>query len=363
MKKITAAVIRDPRGDFTLEEAVLGDLQKDEILVRIQACGVCHTDAKFREILSLPAVLGHEGTGIVEETGADVTGIRPGDRVILSYPWCGACAYCRQDEPYLCEQMIPLSFSGARLDGSRPVLVHDRPVSSAFFQQSAFASHVITPARGVVPVASDLPVEMLAALPCGIQTGAGTIMNSLRFRQGSTLVVFGAGAVGLSAVMAARIAGAGTIIVVDRIPSRLELALELGASHVLNFLEGEVVKRVRDILPGGAAYAFDTSATVAGLKDAIDSIGQGGRVGIVSFPEGGREFPFSTKTLFIRLGTLQGIIQGHAVPRQFIPRLLDWHAQGLFPYERLITAYAFADINRAFADAESGSAVKPVLIM
>ncbi|MDX1404356.1 MAG: NAD(P)-dependent alcohol dehydrogenase [Woeseiaceae bacterium] len=363
MTVATAAVAREPHGDMSLETVELDDLRPGEILVKIDACGICHTDVKYRDIVPLPAVFGHEGTGVVEATGEGVTGLSPGDRVIMSYAFCGECPCCSNNQPYLCENLYPVTFSGKRFDGSATMRLAGEPISGAFFQQSSFASHAITLERTAVRVASEVSPEMLAAIPCGVQTGAGAMINTFSVQRGDSVVVFGAGTVGLSAVMVANMIGASPIICVEVLQNRLELARELGATHVLNASEGDVAARIKQILPRGARYALDASATVAALESAIQCIGQGGRIAIVSFPDGGKQFPFSTKDLFLRVGSLQGTVQGHSVPREFLPRLIEWQREGRFPYEKLISTYAFADINQAFEDAESGLAIKPVLLM
>ena len=348
MKSITAAVLREPHGEFSLERVELDDLHEGELLVALEASGICHTDEKFRSVLPLPAVLGHEGAGVVEAAAPGVTGVKPGDRVIISYPWCGHCPDCAAGKPYQCGLIPQLQFGGC---------------SAAFFQQSSFASHALTLARSVIPAPRDLPAELLAALPCSIQTGAGAVINSFGIKAGESLLVFGAGAVGLSAVMAAKMVGAEPVICVDRIQSRLDLAVELGAGHVLNFEEDDIPGRVRDVAPRGVQFVLETSTTVAALDDALECIGQGGRIGIVSYPHGGDKFPFTSKNLFLRVGAIQGIVQGHAVPREFIPRLIEWRRQGIFPYHKLITTYDFKDINNAFRDAAAGAVIKPVLLM
>ncbi len=363
MVAATAAIVREPHGEMKLETVELDDLREREILVKVEASGICHTDAKYQGVLPLPAVFGHEGTGIVEAIGSGVTDVKPGERVIMSYAFCGACPCCENDKPYLCENTFELSFSGLRADGSSAIRLAGKPISGSFFQQSSFASHAITLERTVVPIRSDLPPEMLAAIPCGVQTGAGAMLNTFGVREGESLIIFGAGTVGLSAVMAARMINASTIICVDKLRNRLELAADLGATHVLNANDGEIPPRVKEILPRGVQYALDASATVDALEDAMQCIGQGGRIAVVSFPEGGKKFPFTTRDLFIRVGSLQGTIQGHSVPRQFLPKLIDWQARGLFPYDRLISTYDFADINKAFSDAQAGTVIKPVLIM
>jgi aryl-alcohol dehydrogenase len=363
MTAATAAILRQPHGEMSLETVELDDLRDGEILVKVDAAGICHTDAKYRGIVPLPAVFGHEGTGTVEAIGEGVTDVKPGDRVIMSYAFCGSCPCCDDNKPYMCENMYKLSFTGLRADGSSAIRLDGEPISGSFFQQSSFASHAITLAGTVVPVKSDLPPEMLAAIPCGVQTGAGAMVNTFGVQEGESVIIFGAGTVGLSAVIAARMIGASPIICVDVLQNRLDLAAELGATHLLNTNDGDVAQRVKEILPRGVQYAFDASATVAALEAALQCIGQGGSIAIVSFPEGGKKFPFTTRELFLRVGSLQGTIQGHSVPRKFLPKLIEWQQKGLFPYEKFITTYDFADINEAFSDAEAGTAIKPVLLM
>ena len=203
--KATAAVLYEPDGQFSLEPIELDEVRSDELLVRIKACGICHTDTKAKEMLSLPAVLGHEGAGIVEAVGKNVTRIKPGDRVLISYPWCGACPQCLAQQPFICTELMPICFGGTRLDGSHTIKLDGKPISGAFFQQSSFASHAITLERDVVPISGTTPFEHLAALPCGIQTGAGAILNSLDVQPRSSLLIIGAGTVGLSAVMAGKL--------------------------------------------------------------------------------------------------------------------------------------------------------------
>jgi aryl-alcohol dehydrogenase len=356
-----AAVIEQAGGAFTLTPVVLDDLREDEVLVRIEACGICHTDVKAQTRLELPAVLGHEGTGRIEAVGSAVSRVNIGDRVILSYPSCGGCPNCQRRQPWRCDHINELKFAGRRLDGSRTLSLEGKPISSAFFQQSAFATRAITRERSVVPVTGDYKPELLAALPCGVQTGAGAILNTLLVGAGDSLVVFGAGTVGLSAVMAARIRDAATIVAVDVVASRLRLAGELGATHTLHGDEPDLAARIGDILPKGARFTLDTTGNQDMQNLAVDCLAMGGECGLVAV---GREpFPFHLFSVFSRAAVLYGVIQGSSVPGEFIPQLLRYHEQGRFPFDRLITVYDFNDINSAFADAAAGIAVKPVLKM
>ena len=358
-----AAIVSEPGGPFSLEAVDLDDLQAHEVLVKIAACGICHTDLKFQSRLPLPGVFGHEGTGTVEAVGSSVKDVSVGDRVILSYPWCGECPLCNDGEPYRCENIPALKFGGSRRDGSSPIRLDGEEITGAFFQQSSFATHAVAHEHTVVRVETDQPAEMLAALPCGVQTGAGAVINTFSVGAGDSLVVFGVGAVGLSAIMAGRMLNASPIIAIDMVESRLELAQELGADHALNAADPDLVRQVGALLPHGAKFALDCSATVPALKNAIEIIGQGGKVGIFSAPPPGQTFEFTTRGLFEKVASLHSIVQGYSVPSKFIPELIRYQEQGVFPYERLVTTYRFADINDAIADAKRGQAIKPVLLM
>ena len=359
----TAAIVWEPGGDLTLEPVELDALQDNELLVRIAACGICHTDVKFQERLKLPGVFGHEGTGTVEAIGGGVNGINVGDRVVLSYPWCGTCPSCKHEEPYRCENIPALKFGGQRPDGSKPIRLNGQEITSAFFQQSSFATRAVVAENTVVPVNTNQPPEMLAALPCGVQTGAGAVLNTFDVQAGESLVIFGVGAVGLSAVMAGKLVGASPIIAIDMVQSRLDLAIELGADYAFMASDADLLDKIGELLPHGSNYALDCSATVPALRNAIDIIGQGGKVGIFSAPPPGQTFEFTTRGLFEKVGSLHGIVQGFSVPQKFIPKLIRYQEEGRFPYEKLVTTYRFEDINQAMADAESGAAVKPVLLM
>jgi aryl-alcohol dehydrogenase len=335
--------------------------------VRIVATGMCHTDMVARDKVydvPHPIVLGHEGAGVVEQVGEDVRKVAPGDPVVLTYMWCGHCRPCYLGKVYYCENVYPLCFGGARLDKSTATRdgkgnkVHDH-----FFGQSSFGTLALANERNVVKVPKEAPLERLGPLGCGIQTGAGAVMNALRVRPGTSVAVFGAGAVGLSAVMAARICGATTIIAADVVPSRLETAKELGATHVVNSEQTDPVEAIKAITHGGADFSLEATGIPAVLRQAIDSIGVLGRCGIVGAARLGAEAGFDVNDVMIPGKKIQGILQGESVPDIFIPQLIDLHMQGRFPYDRLIKFYRLEDINQAAADSEKGETVKPVIRM
>ena len=361
-QKVKAAVLHTPDSSFSIQEVELAELQPGEVRVKVEASGVCHTDIFARHHVSTPSVLGHEGVGIIEETGPGVDNFQVGQRVIISYPWCDDCAVCRNNRPWLCENLLPLCFGGARLDGSKTISLEGTPISSAFFQQSSFASHAITLARDIVSVDEDVAPAILAALPCGIQTGAGAIMNSFSMEKGQSLLVIGAGAVGLSAVMAAVIVGASPIIVADIHDSRLSLAKDLGADYSINVKDPGLVLGCSDIIPGGVDYILDTSGREESMLNGFQCLAREGTLGIVTTPDEGLP-NFELDELFLRGASLQGIIQGSSIPGNFIPRLIEYYRDGRFPVDRLVKTYPFAEINRAIDDSLSGETIKPVLVM
>ena len=356
-----AAVIHEPQGKFVIETVVLDDLRDDEVLVRNEASGICHTDFVGINLLTLPAVVGHEGVGIVEAVGSAVSYVKPNDRVIMSYPSCGCCLQCKTDQPYHCDQHIPLGFNGVRMDGSSTMSLNGAPLSGAFFQQSSFANHSIASEHNLIKIGSSYPSELLASIPCGVQTGAGSVLNTFKVKKNQSIVIFGAGAVGLSAVMAAKLVGASPIIAVDIISERLNLALEFGATHIINATSADVAEQVKDILPHGAKYTLETSANEQALEDAITSVKTGGECGMVIAPHFGEKYPFSPTEIFKRAANLKGIIQGSSIPRKFLIELLELNKKGLMPFDKMTKTYDFTDINKAVHDTKSGKTIKSVL--
>lgn len=353
---ICAAVLRGPEGLLNIEPLELEGPRPDEILVRIVASGICHTDISFCDTWDsgdMPVVLGHEGAGVVEEVGKDVSGVAPGDHVVLSYQSCGECPSCRSGRPVDCDRFWEANFGFERLDGSNAL--HRSHVRGHFFGQSSFATHSLVTQRNMVTVSQDLPLDVLAPLGCGLQTGAGTVLNSLKVGEGAGIAVFGTGAVGLASIMAARIAKAHPIIGVDRVPHRLQLAQELGATHVIDTQNDDVAPRIAEIGAGGVNFVVETTGDWALHRVAIKVLKPRGTVALLAGGGGEQGLPGGRKAV--------GIIQGDAVPQLFIPKLIDFYRQGQFPFDRLIRFYDFTQINEAIADAKNGDTIKPVLRM
>ncbi len=358
--KIEAMVIRQPGGPFCREALELDAPGNHEVLVRIVAAGMCHTDLAVLDQtfpFPLPFVLGHEGSGIVERVGADVTSVAAGDHVVLTFNSCGACRSCETGHQAYCHSFSALNLSGRRSDGSTTLRCGEEAVHGSFFSQSSFATHALAHERSVVRVPRDAPLELLGPLGCGVQTGAGAVINMLRPWPGSTAAVFGTGAVGLSAIMAARIAGCGRIFAVDPAQNRLDLASELGATDLINVTQQDAKTIILNA--GGADVSLDTSGSPAGVSAAIECLKRNGSCGLVS--SGGRG---STVTLPIAqlMGRhIFGVIEGDATPRTFIPQLVEFHRQGKLPFERMVKFYDRSEIGQAAADSRSGATIKPII--
>ncbi len=362
-----AAVIRSGSHNFAIEPVSLDDPRDDEVLVRLVATGVCHTDLIARDQVypvPQPVVLGHEGAGIVEKVGALVTHVEPGDHVVLSFLSCGECPACEQQSPAYCHHLFGLCFGGSRSDGSSAIRdAQGESVHGHFFGQSSFATFAIAHRRNVVKVRRDAPLEFLGPLGCGLQTGAGAVLNVFRPKKGQSVAVFGAGAVGLSAVMAARHLGASPIIVIDVVHERLQLAHELGADLAIDARQGSVVEQIQAASGGGVDFSLEATGVAAVLRQAIDALGQQGVCGIVGATAPADELSFNIADVMIRGKTIRGIVEGDSVPEELIPRLVDLYLAGEFPIDRLVTTYAFHAIDQAVVDAETGAVIKPVLLM
>jgi aryl-alcohol dehydrogenase len=365
LMQIKAAIVSERSGSFAIETVELCEPRPDEVIVRVVASGMCQTDLHGRDGYfdsPYPAVYGHEGAGIVHAVGNAVRGLVPGDHVVMSYPWCGACANCRQQRRNYCVHGRSLKSNGTRADGSTLLSKNGAPVYSAFFQQSSFGTFALSQERYTVKVRNDAPLELLGPLACSGQTGAGAVLNVMKPQPGESIAIFGVGAVGLSALMAAKIAGCDPIVAVDVHDRRLALARELGATHTINHNAcGDPVAEIRKI-GGGVRYSLETSAVPAVFREAIECLMPAGTCVLLGSARKGSEVTFEMP--FLQQGRMvRGVVQGDSVPQEFIPRLVDLIVAKKFPIERMIKFYDFADINRAAQESSAGIAIKPVLRM
>ena len=362
--KVLAAVTRKP-GRLSIEAVKLSKPKATEVLVKTIACGVCHTDAAALHAfipVTLPIILGHEGVGVVEETGSDVVSLQKGDRVILSFPSCGKCDYCRDDHPYACDNLNTLFFDGTYNDGTKRVSQHGTEISS-FFGQGAFADHIIVDARNAVKVDIDTDKDLanLCSLGCGVQTGAGAVLLCIQPKKGTSIAVFGCGGVGMSAIMAAAIAGCTTIIGIDVVPNRLALAKELGATHVINSNEIDPIAEIKRITGGGAHNSVESSGIANVTLQALACLRRTGRAVVLSVT-GPETINLPIETLLMNPSvTLTGLCEGASNPQTFIPELVRYYKEGRLPVNKLNRFYDFKDIEKAFKDSHDGITIKPIL--
>lgn len=359
--EITAAVARGADAPFSFETLDLEAPRPGEVLVRLVASGVCHTDLVTKSVFpaELPIVVGHEGSGIVEQVGSEVTGIAVGDHVLLTYASCGTCARCENGLPPYCENFVILNTSGGRADFTSPLSRNGERVMGAFFGQSSFATYALVAARSIVVV--DESVDLVATAPfgCGVQTGAGAVANVMKPGPQDSLVIFGVGGVGMAALMAARAIGVGTVVAVDLSADRLATAKELGADVTIDGAAEDVVAQIVAATGGGANFALDTTAINPVIANGLQALAPMGTLVLVGLGEATMEVEIGHLTGNGK--AIRGCIEGSGDPQQFIPRLLAWHAEGKFPIEKISKTYKFEDIEAAFTDAHDGTTIKPIL--
>jgi aryl-alcohol dehydrogenase len=360
--EIKAAVANAPHTPFVIEPLRLDAPRADEVLVKLAATGICHTDVAIVEQilpLPLPYVLGHEGAGVVVEVGNAVTSVAKGDHVVLTFGSCGTCRQCANGHPAYCSSQPLLNFSGRRSDGS--ATVHNRrgePVNASFFGQSSFATHSISPVRNVIKVRSDAPLKFLGPLGCGLMTGAGSVLNVLKPTADSTFVIFGTGALGFAALFAAKLMGCKRIVAVDRVKSRLELARATGATEVIDTSNTDLDKALAEI--GGVDHALDTTGVPKVLEAAIRSLNVCGQLALVGASP---ERCMSTDIMHMISGrVVRGVVEGDANPPEFIPFLVDKFLAGEFPIDAVSAFYPFERINAAVSDGVAGKTIKPIVV-
>ena len=358
-----AAVVEGQGQPFTMADVELEPPREDEVLVRMVATGLCHTDITMGSFLPpemFPNVFGHEGAGVVEEVGAGVQGLEAGDHVVMSFRSCRDCAKCRAGLVGYCDQTLLLNYMGMRMDGSMPISRDGSQVFGSFFGQSSLAAHALAYADNCVKVDPDLDLTLVAPYGCGFQTGAGTVLNVIRPAKDDSLAVYGVGAVGLAAIAAAASEGVESIVAVDPLAARRHAAEKLGATTVDPTSIDDVVARVRELTGGGAAYAIDTTAIPEVVKQAQQALGVRGT--LVALGLGAEDYALDAIDLLQGGKTVKASVEGDSDPQEMVPRLIEMRAAGTFPVDDLVTTYPADQINQAVEDVTSGAVVKPVLV-
>ena len=366
---IQALVVEEKDAPFVEQELELEEPARGEALVRIVAAGVCHTDQITRHgdmPMPFPAVLGHEGAGIVERVGEGVTQVAPGDKVIIGWPWCGECRNCLDGQPRYCLRTGEALVSGKRFKGERAGTTaysrNGQPINGHFFGQSSFATHSITTADALVKVPGDTPLELLGPLACGLGTGAGAVLNEARPRLGDAVLIVGVGAVGLAAIMAARNSGVTKIIAADVHDNRLEMAQEFGATYAINSRSKDLVEEVRRITGSTVDFAFDCTGVIPVIEQLAETVGMLGTLVLVGGAPANARFSLDhLRTLWGK--RVIGVLGGGGRSGQLIPALVELYRQGRFPFDRLVKYYELGEIEQALADSKSGDVVKPILRM
>jgi S-(hydroxymethyl)glutathione dehydrogenase / alcohol dehydrogenase len=342
--------------DLVIEDLEIDAPHAGEVAVRLVATGVCHSDLnglRGSRPLPLPMVLGHEGAGVVEAVGAGVTSVAVGDHVVLAaIARCGKCQKCVAGKPWLCSVAGANLFTGTLFDGTTRLKLDGRPVYH-WFSQSSFAERAVVPEGAAVKVRRDVSLQKIATLACGVSTGLGAVLNAARVEPGASVVVIGCGGVGVSAVVGADLAQAGTIVAVDIADDKLEFARSLGATHAVNAKTTDPVEAIRALTGGGAEHVFDCVGSPTTLTQLVQMIGVDGHGWLIGAPTPGASFSFPTDG-FLRNKSFHGVTLGSVRPSIDIPRYVELYVKGRLPLDRLVTrAYGLDRINEAFGALET----------
>lgn len=368
--KTQALVLDNVGAEFQLRDIQVDDPLEDEVLVRMISSGICHSDLGVQNgNIGLgpvfPCILGHEGAGVIAKLGAGVTGLEVGDQVLLSFNFCGKCRICNLGRPASCTAWGGLNFGFMRSDGGLNVGVQSNgePVRGVFFGQSSFAGYTLASPRSCVKVAKDVDITYLGPLGCGIQTGAGTVLNVLKPKVSDRVAIWGLGGVGISALLATKALGVKTIIAIDLLSSRLDLALELGASHAINGADKDILEQIAKITDGDMLdYVVEATGIVPCMRMAWDSLAIFGTLAQIGMPKDGTEAPIQVVPGVAMQKTWLGILEGDAYPPEFIPKLVEMVAAGTMPVEKISRLFPISKFQDAIDAMKQGTVMKPILV-
>jgi S-(hydroxymethyl)glutathione dehydrogenase/alcohol dehydrogenase len=359
-----AAVLYEHNTPLVVEEVAVDPPKSGEVLVRMAASGVCHSDLHMLRGIHpapLPAILGHEGAGVVEEVGPGVTNVRAGDHVVLSWlPYCGHCRMCASGRLNVCLN-VAWSESGTMADGTVRFHRGGQPIHH-YIATSSFAELSVVPAQTAVPVDPSLPLAEISLMGCAVATGVGAVLNTARVRPGETVAVVGCGGVGLNCVQGAAVANAGTIIAIDTEPGKLDLARELGATHTVDASGGSVVEAVKDLSAGGVDHGFEAIGNPATIELAIQLVGRGGQAVLIGMAPPGARVPFDALNVTFEEISIRGCWYGSIRPPADFPLLVDLYRSGKLRLDPMIRTCALDEVNDAFRAMEAGEVARSVII-
>lgn len=356
--KVQAAFVNAPNNPIQIETLDLAEPKVGEVLVKVMATGVCHSDWHLvtgDTQHPLPAALGHEGAGIVNAVGAGVTNMQEGDHVALNWaPACGTCFYCQRGRPNLCDTYVEPIWAGTMLDGTTRLTRNGSPVYH-YCGLACFAEYTVVPSVSCVVVPKNLPFEVAAVIGCAVTTGVGSVLNTAQVEPGSTVAVYGAGGVGLSTIMGAKLAGAKTIIAVDRLESRRQAALDLGATHAIDAIDS--ISSIRNLTEGrGADYVFEAIGNPHVQEICLEVARPGGTVVFSGLSPMGSSTNLPGSVLVRQEKTVKGSYYGTANPPMDFIKYAEWYLEGRLPLDRMISqTYELGQVNEAFADMLSGA--------
>jgi S-(hydroxymethyl)glutathione dehydrogenase/alcohol dehydrogenase len=359
---VKAAVLRSTGDEFVIDDLQLRPLGPRDVQVRIAASGVCHSDLSIQNGTiphPLPAVLGHEGAGVVTATGPDVTAVGPGDHVVLAWVApCRACFFCLRGHPELCEHGLDHAFSSPYATAS------DGTAYLAAFGTATFGEETIVPERACVRIDAEFPLELAALVGCGMVTGVGAVCNSAHVEPGASVAVIGCGGVGLATIQGARLAGAAPIIAVDRVASKLALARACGASEVVDASATDAAAAVRELTGGrGADYVFEVVGRSDTIEAAFEMTRRAGTCTIVGAGSLTDMVQFGAMQLMVGAKTLRGCVYGSSDPARDFPEIVRLQQLGRLDLEALVTRrIALEELNDAFRAMQAGEVARSIIV-
>lgn len=351
---------------LSIEEITLAPPKSVELLVRIAGAGLCHSDLSVingDRPRPIPLALGHEGSGEVVEVGSAIDDVRVGDHVVFQFtPGCGRCRRCVEGRPQVCERARPAKAAGELMAGGSRITDANGERIGHHGGVSCMSEYMVLDRGSVVVVDKDIPLADAALFGCAVMTGVGAVVNTARIRAGDSVAVVGLGGVGLCGVLGARLAGAETIVAIDREPSKLEVALSLGATHAVCARDDDCVQQVRDLTHGGVDYAFELSGGAEAMATAYGTIQYGGTVVTCGLPAAKTAFSVNTNDLVGQEKSIRGSYMGSCVPVRDIPRFMKLYKEGRLPVNRLIDGYiGFDEVNAGFDKLSDVKAIRQIL--